>query len=137
MRIAENTIRLVENDVSFKLSSSSFSFIQSRSSHRELSSKKCVLKNFAKFTGKHRCCEIFKKTFFTEHLQWLLLSFEWRLLFYFRSFLFHFMILLDLCPTQLTVTTTFFPLMVLHIICFTIITRRGKLFLLTLACFLF
>ena len=31
--------------------------------------KKCVLENFAKFTGKHLLfCEIFKNTFFTEHL---------------------------------------------------------------------
>ena len=53
-----------------------------RSNHPEVSSKKCVLKNFAKFTGKHLCqslffskvtlaqvfpcefCEIFKSTFF-------------------------------------------------------------------------
>ena len=57
-----------------------------RSSHRTCSFKKCVLKNFAKFTGKHLCqslffkketlaqvfsCEfgkIFKNTFSTEHL---------------------------------------------------------------------
>ena len=55
--------------------------------------KKGVLKNFAKFTGKHLCqsknlvkketltqvfsCEffkVFKNTFFIEHLWWLLLS---------------------------------------------------------------
>ena len=54
--------------------------------------KKGVLKNFAKFTGKHLCqsfflnkketltqvlscefCEIFKNNFFIEHLRWLLL----------------------------------------------------------------
>ena len=64
-----------------------------RSSHRRFSIKKGVLKNFAKFTGKHLCqgvlfnkmrliknetlaqafccefCEIFKNTFFTEHLR--------------------------------------------------------------------
>ena len=41
--------------------------------------KKCVLRSFAKFTEKHLCqspfcnkksfCEIFKNTFFTEHLR--------------------------------------------------------------------
>ena len=68
----------------------------SRSSHQRCSVKKGVLKNFAKFTEKHLCqslyfnkvaeacnfikketlaqvlscefCEIFKNTFFTEHL---------------------------------------------------------------------
>ena len=36
--------------------------------------KKCVLEIFAKFTGKHLLfCEIFKNTFFTEHLRKLLL----------------------------------------------------------------
>ena len=59
-----------------------------RSNHRRCSLKKGVLKNFAKFTGKHLCqslffnkvaetlaqvfscefCEIFKNTFFIEHL---------------------------------------------------------------------
>ena len=42
-----------------------------RSSHRRCSVRKVVLRNFAKFTGKHLCqsefCEISKKTF-TEHL---------------------------------------------------------------------
>ena len=62
-----------------------------RSSHRRCSVKKGVLRNFAKFTGKHLCqrlffdkvaglrplaqvfsyefCEISKNNFFTEHLQ--------------------------------------------------------------------
>ena len=61
-----------------------------RSGHWRCSVKKRVLKNFAKFTGKHLCqslfsnnvssqslalvfscefCEISKNTFFTEHLQ--------------------------------------------------------------------
>ena len=60
-----------------------------RSTHRRCSVKKCVLRNFAKFTGKHLCqslcfnevagtaaqvfscefCEISKNTFFTEHLR--------------------------------------------------------------------
>ena len=69
----------------------------SRSNHRRCSVKKGVLRNFAKFTGKHLCqslffnqvaggtcnlikketlaqvfscefCEIFKNTFFTEHV---------------------------------------------------------------------
>ena len=49
--------------------------------------EKGVLKNFAKFTGKHLCqsneilaqvffcefCDIFKNTYFTEHPCWLLL----------------------------------------------------------------
>ena len=57
-----------------------------RSSHQRCSVKKGALKNFAKFTGKHlyqslflkkvagsrpatcEFCEIFKDTFFTEHL---------------------------------------------------------------------
>ena len=59
------------------------------------SSKQVFLKNFASFTGKHLCwsplfitltptqvlsceiCEIFKSTFFTEHLRWLLLFRYW------------------------------------------------------------
>ena len=55
------------------------------SSHRRCSVKEGVLRNFAKFTGKHRkaslaqvffCefCEISKNTFFTEHLWQLLLK---------------------------------------------------------------
>ena len=64
-----------------------------RSSHRRCSARKGVLKNFAKFIGKHLCqsvrglkaatflkktlapvfscefCEIFKNTFFTKHLR--------------------------------------------------------------------
>ena len=59
-----------------------------RSSHHRCSIKKCVLRNFTKFTGKQlyqslffktlekvfssEFCEIFKNTFFTEHLRWLL-----------------------------------------------------------------
>ena len=57
-----------------------------RSNHQRCSMKKDVLRNFAKFTGKHLCqslffkketlaqvfscefCEISKNTFFTEHL---------------------------------------------------------------------
>ena len=55
-----------------------------RSSHQRCSIKIGVLKNFAKYTGKHLCqclflnkvadlffcefCKIFKNTFFTEHL---------------------------------------------------------------------
>ena len=66
-----------------------------RSSHLELFCRKGILKNFAKFIGKHFCasvsfsiklqasdqvfsCEfwkIFKNTFFIEHLYWLLLSY--------------------------------------------------------------
>ena len=63
-----------------------------RSSRPEIFCKKGVLKNFAKFTGKHLCqsfffnketmaqvfswesCEISKSVFFTEHLWWLLLK---------------------------------------------------------------
>ena len=59
-----------------------------RSSHPGVFYKKGVLKNFAKFTGKHQCqslffnkketlaqvfsceyCEIFKNTFYAEHLR--------------------------------------------------------------------
>ena len=76
---------------------------KARSSRPEVFCKKAVLRNFAKFTGKDLCqrlffnkvsglrlqlylkrdlaqvfscefCEIFKKTFFIEHLQWLLLK---------------------------------------------------------------
>ena len=47
-----------------------------RSSHPEVFCKKDVLKNFTTFTGKHlvfssEFCEIFKSTFFIEHLWWL------------------------------------------------------------------
>ena len=66
----------------------------SRSSCTDMFWKKVVLRNFTKFTGKHLCqslffkkvkkealaqvfysefCKISKSTFFTEHLQWLLL----------------------------------------------------------------
>ena len=50
--------------------------------------KKGVLKNFAKFTGKHLCqalwhrcfpvnfAKVFKNTFLTEHLWWLFLFSE-------------------------------------------------------------
>ena len=57
-------------------------FVPDRSSHRRCSVKKGVLRNFAKFTGKHLCnflkketlaqvfscefCEIFKNIFFTS-----------------------------------------------------------------------
>ena len=48
-----------------------------RSSHQRCSIKKGVLKNFAKFTGTHlrqsvlscEFWEIFKNTFFTEHIR--------------------------------------------------------------------
>ena len=40
-----------------QLASSNSSF--SRSSHLELFCKKCVLRNFAKFTGKHLCQSLF------------------------------------------------------------------------------
>ena len=61
-------------------------FPDSRSSQQRCSMKKGVLRNFAKFTGKHLCqslyikketlaqvfscefCEISKNTFFTEHV---------------------------------------------------------------------
>ena len=64
-----------------------------RSSRLKLFCKKGVLRNFAKFTGKHLCqslnsikketlaqlfscevCEISKNAFSTEHLRWLLLK---------------------------------------------------------------
>ena len=53
-------------------------FLFYRSSHRRCSIKIGVLKNLAKFTGKHLCHSLFfnkvaglrpKNTFFTEHLQ--------------------------------------------------------------------
>ena len=47
-----------------------------RRSHLSCSKRKCVLRNIAKFTGKHlfqglffEFCEISKNTFFTEHLR--------------------------------------------------------------------
>ena len=58
-------------------------FSKNRNSHPRFSLKKCVLKNFAKFTGKHLArisfliklqvflceyCDIFRDTFFREHL---------------------------------------------------------------------
>ena len=76
-------------------------FIMNRNSCLEVFCRKGVVRNFAKFTGKHLCqslffikvasacnlikketlaqvfscafCEISKNTFFTEHFQWLLL----------------------------------------------------------------
>ena len=53
-----------------------------RSSHSVVFWKICVLRNFAKFTGKHLCqkcfpvnfAKILRTPFFTEHLQWLLLE---------------------------------------------------------------
>ena len=45
----------------------------SRSSHQSCSVKKCVLKNFANFTGKHlfsyEICEICKNTYFDKNLR--------------------------------------------------------------------
>ena len=74
----------------------------SRGSRPEVFSKKGVLRNFAKFTGKHLCqrlffnkvagalaqvfsykfCEIAKNTFFTKHLRWRLLDVRKLLLAY-------------------------------------------------------
>ena len=56
-----------------------------RSIPPEVYCKKCVLKIFAKFTGKHRCWSLFLiklQAFFIEHLRWLLRGFlkTWRLL---------------------------------------------------------
>ena len=51
-----------------------------RTSHPEVFCKKSVLRNFAKFTGKHLCQRTWpatlltKNTFLTEHLRWLLLN---------------------------------------------------------------
>ena len=51
-----------------------------RSSNPEVFCKKGVLRNFAKFTGKHLCQRTWpatlltKNTFLTEHLRWLLLN---------------------------------------------------------------
>ena len=44
-----------------------------RSSRPEVFCKNTVLRNFAKFKGKHLCQSIFFNNFFTEHLRWLLL----------------------------------------------------------------
>ena len=64
---------------------------KSRSSRPEVICKKGVLKNFVKLTGKNLCqrlflnlsqvffcefCEIFKNTYFVEHLWWQLLQTE-------------------------------------------------------------
>ena len=65
-------------------------YLDSKNSHQRCSVKKSVLRNFAKFIGKHLCqrlaacnfikkgtvaqvfscefCEIFKNTYFTEHV---------------------------------------------------------------------
>ena len=47
-----------------------------RKQRPEMFCKKGVLRNFAKFTGKHLCQSLFNKVaclrpFFTEHLRWL------------------------------------------------------------------
>ena len=74
----------------------SFPAFNLRSSCPEVFCKKAVLQNFSKFTGKHLCLslpfnevaglrhrcfpvnfvKILRTTFFTDHLQWLLLNFE-------------------------------------------------------------
>ena len=54
-----------------------------RGSHPEFLCKKGILINFTKFTGKNILAQVFscefsevsKSTYFTEHFQWLLLSF--------------------------------------------------------------
>ena len=70
----------------FLLRNRAYRLVRSRSSCPEVFCKKGVLRNFAKFTGKHLCqrlffkkevfscefCEISKNTFFTERLRWLL-----------------------------------------------------------------
>ena len=40
-----------------------------RSSRPEVFCKKSVLRNFAKFTGKHLCQRLLRTPFFTEHLR--------------------------------------------------------------------
>ena len=59
--------------------SQSFCVIRYGSSRPELFGKKCVLRNFAKFTGKHPECipmnfaKFLRTPFLTKHLRWLLL----------------------------------------------------------------
>ena len=112
-----------------------------------MSWKKGIPNKFSKFTGKHGCRGLFlnkvigqekrlqhicflvnfskfcRKPFFIEHLQWLVLSVKWRLLFNIsQSF---FILLHDFTQslsTQWTITTTFFPSMLLHhLLCFPIL----------------
>ena len=60
--------------ICYQVLSSGWLWSSDRSSRPEVSCKKGVLRNFAKFTGKHLCqspffnkfCEISKNTFFTE-----------------------------------------------------------------------
>ena len=75
----------------------------SRSNRLEVFCKKDVLKNFAKFTGKHHFikketlsqvffgefCKIFKDTFFIEHLPWLFLCMQLNLGLTFLHYLNH------------------------------------------------
>ena len=52
--------------------------LKCRSSRPEVFSKKAVLRNFTKFTGKHLCQVLFFNKvagLFTEHLLWLLLTY--------------------------------------------------------------
>ena len=65
------------------------SVLKKRSSYPRCSVKKDVLRNFAKFTGKHLCQRLWHKCFpvnlakflripyFTEHLRWLFLTIHW------------------------------------------------------------
>ena len=60
--------------------SQSLNAIKHRSSRPEVFCKKGVLRNFAKFTGKHLCQSLFfnkvadLRPFFIEHLWWLILK---------------------------------------------------------------
>ena len=87
--ISDNSVAIL----SWNWSKSGNNFLIIRNSRPEVFCKKGVLRNFAKFTGKHLCqnlffnkvaclscefCEIFLKTpFVTEHFRWLLLDYEW------------------------------------------------------------
>ena len=60
--------------------SQSLNALKHRSSRPEVFCKKSVLRNFAKFTGKHLCQSLFfnkvadLRPFFIEHLWWLILK---------------------------------------------------------------
>ena len=48
-------------------------FFKTYRSSRPVFCKKCVLRNFTKFTGKHLCQSLFFNKVAVEHLWWLLL----------------------------------------------------------------
>ena len=76
-KVKHTSVTFFENIPAYK----SYTINASQIQPPEVFSKKDVLENFAKHTGKHFCqslfliklpcevCEIFKNTFFTEHLR--------------------------------------------------------------------